>query len=409
MSQPTAPVSARNDPLAYLADEIGDLRQKNLYRPLRIMSGAQAARTVVDGRPVISLSSNNYLGLATHPRLVEAALAAVRELGVGTGAVRTIAGATELIEELERRLAAFKHVEAVLTLQSGLTANSGTIPAITTERDLIVSDELNHASIIDGVRLSKAARAVFPHRDVDGLAKVLGEARASGGPNGRYEHILVITDGVFSMDGDIAPLAGICEVAERYEAAVMVDDAHASGVLGRSGRGTVDHFDLHGRVDIQVGTLSKAVGVMGGYIAGRQHLKDYLVQRCRPLLFSTSQPPAVAAACIAAIDVLEQEPERIERLWDNARFFKAGLRDLGFDTGISETPITPVITGAEDKAQRLAARLFEEGVFATSVVYPTVPLGKARVRTIVTSEHTRGDLQQCLDAFARIGRQLRLT
>jgi glycine C-acetyltransferase len=409
MSQPTAPVSARHDPLAYLADEIGDLRQKNLYRPLRIMSGAQAARTVVDGRPVISLSSNNYLGLATHPRLVEAALAAVRELGVGTGAVRTIAGATELIEELERRLAAFKHVEAVLTLQSGLTANSGTIPAITTERDLIVSDELNHASIIDGVRLSKAARAVFPHRDVDGLAKVLGEARASGGPNGRYEHILVITDGVFSMDGDIAPLAGICEVAERYEAAVMVDDAHASGVLGRSGRGTVDHFDLHGRVDIQVGTLSKAVGVMGGYIAGRQHLKDYLVQRCRPLLFSTSQPPAVAAACIAAIDVLEQEPERIERLWDNARFFKAGLRDLGFDTGISETPITPVITGAEDKAQRLAARLFEEGVFATSVVYPTVPLGKARVRTIVTSEHTRGDLQQCLDAFARIGRQLRLT
>ena len=236
--------------------------------------------------------------------------------------MRTIAGDTELIEELEQRLADFKHVEGVLTLQSGLTANSGTIPAITGENDLIVSDELNHASIIDGVRLSKAARAVFPHRDVDGLEKVLREARAKGGTNGPYQHILVITDGVFSMDGDIAPLPGICDVADRYEAAVMVDDAHASGVLGRNGRGTVDHFDLHGRVDIQVGTLSKAVGVMGGYIAGRQHLKDFLIQRCRPLLFSTSQPPAVAAACIAAIDVLEQEPERIERLWDNTRFFK---------------------------------------------------------------------------------------
>ena len=398
----------RADPLAYLEQELDDLRVRDLYRPLRVMSGPQAVHTVIEGRSVISLSSNNYLGLTTHPRLVQAALDAVRELGVGTGAVRTIAGATELIEELERRLADFKHVEAVLTLQSGLTANSGTIPAITTEGDLIISDELNHASIIDGVRLSKASRAVFPHRDVDGLNKVLRDSREKGGSNGPYRSILVITDGVFSMDGDIAPLPGICEVAERYEAAVMVDDAHASGVLGRNGRGTVDHFNLHGRVDIQVGTLSKAVGVMGGYIAGRQHLKDYLIQRCRPLLFSTSQPPAVAAACIAAIDVLEQEPERIERLWDNTRFFKAALQQLGFDTGISETPITPVIAGDETKAQQLASRLFEEGVFATSVVYPTVPLGKARVRTIVTSEHTREDLQTCLDAFARVGRELRL-
>jgi glycine C-acetyltransferase len=392
------------DPLAYLQTELDELREKNLYRPLRIMTGPQAVHTVVDGRPIISLSSNNYLGLTTHPKLVGAALDAVRRLGVGTGAVRTIAGATELIEELEQRLAAFKHVDAVLTLQSGLTANSGTIPAITTERDLIVSDELNHASIIDGVRLSRASRAVFPHRDVDGLEKVLKDARDGG----KYEHILVITDGVFSMDGDIAPLPGIVEAAERYEAAVMIDDAHASGVLGRNGRGTVDHFDLHGRVDIQVGTLSKAVGVMGGYIAGRQHLKDYLIQRCRPLLFSTSQPPAVAAACIAAIDVLENEPERIERLWDNTRFFKSALQELGFDTGISETPITPVMAGDEGKAQKLAARLFEEGVFATSVVYPTVPLGKARVRTIVSSEHTREDLQACIDAFARIGRELNL-
>jgi glycine C-acetyltransferase len=398
----------RVDPLNYLGDELANLREQNLYRPLRVMSGPQAVHTTIEGRPVISLSSNNYLGLTTHPRLVEAAIDAVRNLGVGTGAVRTIAGATELIEELERRLADFKHVEAVLTLQSGLTSNSGTIPAVTTENDLIVSDELNHASIIDGVRLSRAARAVFPHRDVDGLDKVLKDARAKGGANGPYRMILVITDGVFSMDGDIAPLPGICDVADRYEAAVMVDDAHASGVLGRNGRGTIDHFDLHGRVDIQVGTLSKAVGVMGGYIAGRQHLKDFLTQRCRPLLFSTSQPPAVAAACIAAIDVLETEPERIERLWDNTRFFKQGLQDLGFNTGISETPITPVIAGDESKAQQLAARLFDEGVFATSVVYPTVPLGKARVRTIVTSEHSRDDLQTCLDAFAKVGRELRL-
>jgi glycine C-acetyltransferase len=403
----TAPTT-RLDPLAYLNAELDQLRAKNLYRPLRIMTGPQAVHTTVSGKPVISLSSNNYLGLTTHPRLVEAALKAVRELGVGTGAVRTIAGATELIEELERRLATFKHVEAVLTLQSGLTSNSGTIPAITGEGDLIVSDELNHASIIDGVRLSRAERTVFPHRDVDGLDKVLREARAKGGANGPYKNILVITDGVFSMDGDIAPLPGICDAADRYEAAVMVDDAHASGVLGRNGRGTIDHFDLHGRVDVQVGTLSKAVGVMGGYIAGRQHLKDFLTQRCRPLLFSTSQPPAVAAACIAAIDVLEQEPERIERLWDNARFFKSALKNLGFDTGVSETPITPVIAGDEQKAQQLAARLFEEGVFATSVVYPTVPLGKARVRTIVTSEHSRDDLQTCIDAFEKVGRELRL-
>ena len=398
----------RADPLRYLEAEIEDLRAKNLYRPLRIMSGRQAVHTTVDGRPVISLSSNNYLGLTTHPRLVEAAERAVRALGVGTGAVRTIAGATELIEELEQRLADFKHVEAVLTLQSGLTANSGVIPAITTEADLIISDELNHASIIDGVRLSKASRAVYPHSDVDGLEKVLREARANGGKNGTYRSILVITDGVFSMDGDIAPLPGICDVADRYEAAVMVDDAHASGVLGRNGRGTIDHFDLHGRVDIQVGTLSKAIGVMGGYVCGRQHLKDFLTQRCRTLLFSTSQPPAVAAACIAAIDVLEQEPERLERLWDNTRFFKKALADLGFDTGISETPITPVIAGDESKAQQLAAGLFELGVFATSVVFPTVALGKARVRTIVTSEHSQDDLQTCVDAFATVGRELRL-
>ena len=401
-------MSARTDPLAYLGDEIADLKAKALYRPLRVMSGPQAPRTVMDGRPVISLSSNNYLGLATHPHLVEAALRATRDLGVGSGAVRTIAGTMELHEELERRLAIFKHVEATLTFQSGFTANSGVIPTITGERDLIVSDELNHASIIDGVRLSKASRAVFPHRDVDGLEKVLRESRATGGPQGAYEHVLVITDGVFSMDGDIAPLAGICEVAERYEAAVMIDDAHASGVLGRNGRGTVDHFGLHGRVDIQVGTLSKAVGVLGGYVAGRQHLRDYLVQRARPFLFSTSHPPAVVAACLAALDILEGEPERIERLWENTRFFKAGLAGLGFDTGVSETPITPVIVGSSENAGRLSERLLELGVFAQAVVYPTVALDRARIRTIVSSEHTRDELQACLDAFAGAGRELRL-
>jgi len=401
-------MSARTDPLAYLGDEIADLKAKALYRPLRVMSGPQAPRTVMDGRPVISLSSNNYLGLATHPHLVEAALRATRDLGVGSGAVRTIAGTMELHEELERRLAIFKHVEATLTFQSGFTANSGVIPTITGERDLIVSDELNHASIIDGVRLSKASRAVFPHRDVDGLEKVLRESRATGGPQGAYEHVLVITDGVFSMDGDIAPLAGICEVAERYEAAVMIDDAHASGVLGRNGRGTVDHFGLHGRVDIQVGTLSKAVGVLGGYVAGRQHLREYLVQRARPFLFSTSHPPAVVAACLAALDILEGEPERIERLWANTRFFKAGLAGLGFDTGVSETPITPVIVGSSENAGRLSERLMELGVFAQAVVYPTVALDRARIRTIVSSEHRRDELQACLDAFAAAGRELRL-
>jgi glycine C-acetyltransferase len=404
----TPDTPSRPDPLADLQGELDDLRSQSLYRPLVVMSGPQAPQTRMDGRPVISLSSNNYLGLATHPHLVERALAAVRELGVGSGAVRTIAGTMELHEELERRLAQFKHTEAVLTFQSGFTANSGVIPTITGDDDLIVSDELNHASIIDGVRLSKASRAVFPHKDVDGLETVLRDARAKGGPRGPYRRILVITDGVFSMDGDIAPLAGICEVAERYGAAVMVDDAHASGVLGQNGRGTVDHFGLHGRVDVQVGTLSKAIGVVGGYVAGRQHLRDYLVQRSRPFLFSTSHPPAVAAACIAAIDVLESEPQRTQRLWENTRYFKAALETMGLDTGISETPITPIIVGQAEVAQRMSRRLFEEGVFVTSVVYPTVALDRARLRTIVSSEHTRDELDTALDAIRRVGRELGL-
>src|SRR5512142_1221011 len=332
-----------HDPLAHITDELADLKAKHLYRPLRVMSAAQGPVTTVDGREVISLSSNDYLGLTHHPRLREAALAAVREFGVGSGAVRTIAGTMTLHEALEADLARFKHTEAVLTFQSGFTANTGVIPTITGETDLIVSDELNHASIIDGMRLSKAPRVVYKHADPASLREVLAKAVREGrdGQGAPHRLILIVTDGVFSMDGDIAPLPAIVEAAEEVGAAVMVDDAHASGVLGRNGRGTVDHFDLHGRVAIQVGTLSKAVGVLGGYVAGSQALRDMLIQRARPFLFSTSHPPAVAAACLAAVRVLQDEPEVIERLWENTRHFKSELTRLGFDTGISETPITP--------------------------------------------------------------------
>lgn len=398
------------DPLAFIADELEELRAKHLYRPLRIMSAAQGPVTVVDGREVISLSSNDYLGLANHPRLRDAALRAVAEFGVGSGAVRTIAGTMTLHESLESELAAFKGTEAVLTFQSGFAANTGVIPTITGEADLIVSDALNHASIIDGMRLSKAPRKVFPHRDVEALREILREASETGRPDGggAYRLILVVTDGVFSMDGDIAPLPGIVEAAEAYGAAVFVDDAHASGVLGRNGRGSVDHFGLHGRVAIQVGTLSKAVGVLGGYVAGSQDLRDLLIQRARPFLFSTSHPPAVAAACREAIRVVEDETWRIERLWASTGRFKAELGRLGFDTGRSETPITPIILGDSEAAIRFSGRLFEEGVFATSVVFPTVPLDQARLRTIVTAALTDEHLDRALETFARVGRELGL-
>jgi glycine C-acetyltransferase len=398
------------DPLAFLADELAELRAKHLYRPLRIMSAAQGPVTVVDGREVISLSSNDYLGLANHPRLRDAALRAVGEYGVGSGAVRTIAGTMTLHESLESELAAFKGTEAVLTFQSGFAANTGVIPTITGEADLIVSDALNHASIIDGMRLSKAPRKVFPHRDVEGLREILREASEKGRPDGGgpYRLILVVTDGVFSMDGDIAPLPGIVEAAEAFGAAVFVDDAHASGVLGRNGRGSVDHFGLHGRVAVQVGTLSKAVGVLGGYVAGSQDLRDILIQRARPFLFSTSHPPAVAAACREAIRVMEEETWRIERLWASTARFKAELGRLGFDTGRSETPITPIILGDSEAAIRFSGRLFEEGVFATSVVFPTVALDQARLRTIVTAALTDEHLDRALETFARVGRELGL-
>ena len=399
--------TGRPDPLAFLGDELDALRERHLYRPLAIMSSAQGPIVSIDDRRVISLSSNDYLGLTHHPRLRQAALDAVQTYGAGSGAVRTIAGTMTLHEELEQELARFKDVEAVLTFQSGFTANTGVIPTITGETDLIVSDELNHASIIDGMRLSKAPRRIYPHGDVEALREILREATEQGRPGGGpYRLILVVTDGVFSMDGDIAPLPGIVDAAEEFGAAVMVDDAHASGVLGRNGRGSVDHFGLHGRVAVQVGTLSKAVGVLGGYVAGSQDLRDILIQRARPFLFSTSHPPAVVAACHEAIRVMDEEPELNERLWANARRFKAELARLGFDTGRSETPITPVIIGDSETTIRFSRRLLEEGVFATSVLFPTVALDRARIRTIVTAAHTDALLDRALEAFSSVGREL---
>jgi len=389
--------------LDYLKTELDDLEAQGLRQHPRTLEGEQRARTRFDGRDVINLASNNYLGLAAHPKLKEAAAQAAREFGAGSGAVRTIAGTMTLHRELERRFAAFKGAEAALMFQSGFTSNAGTVAAILSPEDVIVSDQLNHASIIDGARLSRAEIKVFPHKDVAAADAILAETTGDG------RRQLLITDGVFSMDGDIAPLSDLVEVADRHGAIMMVDDAHASGVLGPGGKGTVAHFGIDpARVDIQVGTLSKAIGVLGGFIAGPPHLIEWLINRGRPYLFSTSAPPPVAAACIAALDVIEAEPQRIERLWTNTGIFKEGLRGLGFDTGASETPITPVIAGEAQTAQDLSRLLFDEGVFTPAIVFPTVPKGQSRVRTIVTADHTTEDLQQALDAFARVGKQLGL-
>ena len=386
------------DALKFLDQELQSLKDQGLYREPRTLTGEQKPKCIYDGKMVVNLSSNNYLGLANHPRMVEAAIKATAELGVGSGAVRTIAGQMDLHKEFEAKLAKFKNVEACLVFQSGFTANSGTVSCLLGKEDVIISDELNHASIIDGSRLSRAQIKVYPHADMEGLRSVLNEAEG--------RHKLVVTDGVFSMDGDIAPLPDVVKLAKEFGAIVMVDDAHASGVLGRNGRGTVDHYDLHGEVDIQVGTLSKAVGVLGGYVAGSQKLIDYLIQRARPVLFSTSHPPAVTAAGMAAIDLLMEQPGLIEDLWNNAEFFRAGLKALGFNTGASATPIIPVIVGDERKAMQLADDLFAGGVFAQGLAFPTVPRGKARVRTIVTAAHTREDLQFALDTFAKVGKKL---
>jgi len=391
----------RPDPLAFLDAELDALRSQGLHRSLRILEGRQQATAEFDHRSVVNLSSNNYLGLTTHPRLIERAIAAIREFGVGSGSVRTIAGTMVIHMELERRLATFKHTEAVVVFQSGFAANAGTVSAILNKEDVIISDALNHASIIDGCRLSRAAIKVFPHKDVDAARKILRDLP----PDQRK---LLITDGVFSMDGDLGSLPALCDAAEEFGCIMMVDDAHASGVFGRNGRGTVDHFNMHGRVDIQVGTLSKAMAALGGYVAGSASLIDFLYHRARPFLFSTSHPPSVAATCIAALDVLEQEPEIIDRLWDNTRFFKRGLETLGFNTGLSESPITPVIVGEGSRAMKLSDRLFEEGVFAQGIAYPTVARDKARVRTIVTAAHTKDELQFALDKFKLVGTELGL-
>jgi glycine C-acetyltransferase len=388
--------------LDYLRDELKELEANGLLLHLRTLDGPTGARASFDGREVINLASNNYLGLANHPRMNRAASEAAARFGAGSGAVRTIAGQMAMHLELEERFAAFKRAESALMFQSGFTANAGTVAAILGPDDVIVSDRLNHASIIDGARLSKAEIKVFEHRDPAHAERLLEETARPG------RRQLLITDGVFSMDGDIAPLGDLVEVAERRDAIMMIDDAHASGVLGAGGAGTVDHFGVHGRVDVQVGTLSKAFGVLGGFIAGSPHLTGWLQNRGRPFLFSTSAPPSVVAACIEALDILADEPERLERLWANTASLKAGLHDLGFDTGDSETPITPVITGDEAPTQTFARRLFEEGVFCPAIVFPTVAKGRARVRTIVTADHTPDDLAEALAAFERVGKELGL-
>ena len=394
--------TSRPNPLSYLGDQLADWKTAGTYQRLRILEGPSAAESRFDGKDVINLASNNYLGLTTHPKLVEAAIAATRKYGAGSGAVRTISGTMDLHMQLERRIAQFKNVEACVVFQSGFAANAGTVSAILTPEDHIISDQLNHASIIDGARLSRAKIHVFPHRDHQAADRILSELDAT--PTRK----LLITDGVFSMDGDIGPLPELVAVAEKHGAIMMVDDAHSSGVLGRNGRGTIDHFGLHGRVDIQVGTLSKAIGVLGGYVCGTKDLIEFLYHRARPFLFSTSHPPAVTAACLAAFDILESEPERIENLWANTRYLKKGLSDLGFDTGTSETPITPVMAGDAARAFRLSDELFQEGVLATGIGFPTVAKDKARVRTIVNATHTTAQLDRALEAFRIAGRRVGL-
>ncbi len=385
--------------LDYLADVLEDLKAQGLYRQLRVLEGEQDAVTTFDGREVINLSSNNYLGLNTHPRLRAAAIEAVERYGAGSGSVRTIAGTMSLHQQLEERLAEFKHTEATLTMQSGYTANVGAVSTLLADGDVVISDELNHASLIDGIRLTKAARKIYKHKDLDALEDAL---RGSS----EYKHRIVVTDSVFSMDGDIGPLKEIVELCERYDAVSYVDDAHASGVLGKNGRGSVSHFGLDGRVDVQIGTLSKAMGALGGYVASTRNMRELLIHKSRPFLFSTSHPPAVAAACLAAIEVLETEPQLIDTLWANTRLFKQGLERLGFDTGASETPITPVIIGEPARTMQFSDRLFENGVFAQGIAFPTVARDKGRVRTIVTAAHTEQQLQTALGVFEQVGREM---
>src|SRR5215472_15036253 len=399
------PTTTSRPQLSYLTDQMNELRQKGTHFALRVLEEPQMPECTFDGKRVINLASNNYLGLTTHPKLEEAALAATKKYGVGSGAVRTVSGTMSIHMELEEKIARFKKTEACVVFQSGFAANAGTVSAILGKDDFIISDELNHASIIDGARLSKAKIKVFRHKDTAHAEELLKEVAHEPG------HKLVITDGVFSMDGDVGPLPALCDLAEKYGAIMMVDDAHASGVLGKNGRGTPDHFNVHGRVDVQVGTLSKAIGALGGYVCGSRELIDFLYHRARPFLFSTSHPPSVAATCIAAFDVLEQEPERIEKLWENTRFFKKELGLLGFDIGgkttpASETPITPIIIGDGKLTMDFSRELFKEGVLGTGIAFPTVPEGKARVRTIMTATHSQDELQKALEVLKTVGERM---
>ena len=388
--------------MGFLDEENAQLKSEGRLVKLRILETAQKPVSVIDGKKVVNLTSNNYLDLADHPGLKKAAKDAIDRWGVGTAAVRPIIGTMTIHDDLEKKLAQFKGTEAALVFQSGFTVNVACCQSLmSSDKDLLISDELNHASIIDGARLAKAARKVYPHKDMKALKAILESPEARGA-----RRKMIVTDGVFSMDGDLAPLPEIVELAEKYEAFVMVDDAHASGVMGRNGRGTPSHFGLTDKVQIQIGTLSKAIAAIGGYVAGSQALRDYLVSVGRPFTFSSSHPPSVTATCSAALDVLMNEPERIEKLWENARFFKNGLKKLGNDTGISETPITPVIVGDTAKAQQLSARLFEEGVFALAIVFPIVGRGKERLRTIVSSGHAQKDLEFALEKFGKAGREL---
>jgi len=386
--------------LDWLKQEIDGLKEAGLYNRIRTIGSAQGARLVVDGKEVLNFCSNNYLGLANHPKIVEAAKEATKKYGVGPAAVRSIAGTMDLHVELEKRLAKFKGAEDVITFQSGFTANLGTISALVGKEDVIFSDRLNHASIIDGCRLSGAKIIAYDHNDASALEAAIQEAA------GTYRRALIVTDGVFSMDGDIAPLPALYEVAKKYDILFMVDDAHGEGVLGKGGRGIVDHFGLHGKVDIEVGTMSKAFGVMGGIVAGDKTIIEWLRQRGRPFLFSSAVTVPDAAACLAAVDLLENSTELVDRLWDNAKYFKAEMKKLGFDTGVSETPITPIMLGEAPLAQQFSRELFDEGVFAMSIGFPTVPKGKARIRVMISASHDRDDLGQGLEAFAKVGKKL---
>ncbi len=384
----------------WIKEELKGLQEAGLYTHIRTLGSPQGAWLMVDGKKVLNFCSNNYLGLANHPRLAQAAREAIEKYGVGPGAVRTIAGTMDLHIQLEKRLAAFKGVDSAITFQSGFTANLGTIPALVGKEDVIFSDELNHASIIDGARLSRARIVRYAHCDVEDLERVIQENK------GTYRRALIVTDGVFSMDGDVAPLDKIYEVAKAHDILLMVDDAHGEGVLGRGGRGIVDHFNLHGKVDIEVGTLSKAFGVVGGVVAGNPEVVEWLRQRGRPFLFSSAMTVPDTAACLAAVDLLEESTELVDKLWDNARYFKAEMQNLGFDIGHSVTPITPIMLGEAPLAQEFSRKLYENGVFGTAIGYPTVPRGKARIRVMISAAHEKEDLDTGLEIFAKVGREL---